>query len=315
MDESLSLDHVGLVARDVEAASAAFERLGFNLTALSRHWGPVPARAGEHRWGTGNRCAMLARGYLEIMGVVDPGLYTNRLESVLQCREGCYVLAFRTGALEECRTRLVAGGFSPDPEGALARPLDDESAARVAFRLVRLPARDTPVGRVVFISHETPELMWRDEHLLHPNGAIALTALYLCVDEVAETAARYARLLGLPCPAIGGGTATLEFGIQRIEIMTPDAAASRFPGVDRSLAPYALGFAVAVADLVATGAFLDRNGVIGRKRVGKIIVSPSEAGGAVCEFVQAVLSRCEPAARDGADARSDGAATTTRRNR
>ena len=57
------LDHVGIAVRDLDAAAAAYRRLGFTLTQKSEHMtaGPdgtlVPA-------GTGNRCFKIGRAHV-----------------------------------------------------------------------------------------------------------------------------------------------------------------------------------------------------------------------------------------------------------
>src|SRR2546421_10547692 len=59
------LDHVAHFVPEMEAAAAALERCGFRLTPFTAQTNrvdgrPVPA-------GTGNRCAMLRQGYVEIL--------------------------------------------------------------------------------------------------------------------------------------------------------------------------------------------------------------------------------------------------------
>jgi catechol 2,3-dioxygenase-like lactoylglutathione lyase family enzyme len=47
------IDHTLVGVRDLEAARAAWSRLGFTVTPRGRHIG----------WGTGNYCVMLEEGY------------------------------------------------------------------------------------------------------------------------------------------------------------------------------------------------------------------------------------------------------------
>src|SRR5256885_4933581 len=63
------LDHVAHFVPEMEAAAAALERCGFRLTPFTAQTNrvdgrPVPA-------GTGNRCAMLRQGYVEILTAVS----------------------------------------------------------------------------------------------------------------------------------------------------------------------------------------------------------------------------------------------------
>ena len=59
------LDHVAHFVPEMDPAAAALERCGFRLTPFTAQTNrvdgkPVPA-------GTGNRCAMLRQGYVEIL--------------------------------------------------------------------------------------------------------------------------------------------------------------------------------------------------------------------------------------------------------
>ena len=67
------IDHTLVGVRDLESARAAWSRLGFTVTPRGRPIG----------WGTGNYCVMLEEGYVELLGIVDPGPLSNRNEKLL----------------------------------------------------------------------------------------------------------------------------------------------------------------------------------------------------------------------------------------
>ena len=92
----VSLDHVGIAVADLDAGEAQFQRLGFQLTPRGHHTLPPPSPgAARPRTGTGNHCAMLRRGYLEIIGITDPA-YQGRLRADLARYEGLHLAAFGT---------------------------------------------------------------------------------------------------------------------------------------------------------------------------------------------------------------------------
>jgi len=64
------IDHTLVGVRDLEAARAAWDKIGFRLTPRGRHIG----------WGTGNYCIMLEQGYIELLGILDPTQFTNNLD-------------------------------------------------------------------------------------------------------------------------------------------------------------------------------------------------------------------------------------------
>ena len=56
-----NIDHPVIASADLDAARAAFERLGFT----------VPPRGSHIEWGTGNLCIMFPEDYIEVRGGVD----------------------------------------------------------------------------------------------------------------------------------------------------------------------------------------------------------------------------------------------------
>src|SRR5208282_6082550 len=88
------LDHVGIAVANLDHAAAKFRRLGFQLTPRGYHTLPPPRPDAERpRVGTGNHCAMLRRGYLELIGVTDPA-YRGRLRADIARYEGLHIVAF-----------------------------------------------------------------------------------------------------------------------------------------------------------------------------------------------------------------------------
>ena len=106
------IDHAIVGVRDLEQARASYQRLGFQLTPRGRHVG----------WGTANYCVMFEGDYLELLGIVDPGQFTNQLDRFLAEREGLLALALRT---DRCAARRTRPGRRP----ASRRPRSRRSAA------------------------------------------------------------------------------------------------------------------------------------------------------------------------------------------
>jgi len=59
----VGLDHVVVVVRDLDAAAAQWQRLGFTISPRGTH---------SAHMGTANYTMMLREDYLEILGVVAP---------------------------------------------------------------------------------------------------------------------------------------------------------------------------------------------------------------------------------------------------
>jgi len=144
------IDHTLVGVRDLETARATWTRLGFTVTPRGRHIG----------WGTGNYCVMLAEGYVELLGIVDPSQFSNNLDKLLEKREGLLGLAFATPDANACRDALEAAGLKPDGPKQLKRDLElPTGTVTPEFRLVFLPPESTPEVSAFVTHHLTPELV------------------------------------------------------------------------------------------------------------------------------------------------------------
>src|SRR5215831_9343528 len=168
------IDHALVGVRDLEAARAAWAALGFTITPRGRHIG----------WATGNYCIMFDRGYVELLGIVDPAGFTNDLDRFLAAREGLLGLALRSTDSGRTAGWLAAAGEPP------------EGTVMPAFKLVSVPPAATPGLKAFFGQHLTPELIRRPTWVVHANRAIALQAVVTVVERPAELAPAYARLFG-----------------------------------------------------------------------------------------------------------------------
>src|SRR5258708_979443 len=190
-----SLDHIGIAVPDLAAAAATYRRLGFQLTPLQQQSGPLQAGGPVVRWGSANHCAMLRQGYLELIGIVDPALYDNELGRFFARYHGIHILALGVADAEAQVTRLCAAGLAAASVRPMQRPVaTPDGTSEVRFK--RVPLATAPEGRIQLIEHLTPDLMWQDHLLDHPNRAVALTEAVLCVADVGEAAERFRRLAG-----------------------------------------------------------------------------------------------------------------------
>ncbi|TWA57390.1 glyoxalase-like protein [Azospirillum baldaniorum] len=276
------LDHVGVVVRDLDAGAAAYERLGFQLTPVSRHSGVrAPGRPVEP-FGTANRCAMLRHGYIEVIAVVEPALFSNNLERFLDRYEGIHILAFGIDDVEAHLARLKEAGFGVSGIAHLERLLATPLGERLArFSRIPLPAEDAPEGRVQLIRHDTPELLWQPHLLDHPNRVVALEEVVLAVADPEEVLARYARLLG--AAPRGNG---FRLGGDRFTVVSAAGLEKALPGVSAPALPFVAGIVLRTDDgNAAIGRIVEAVGVPHRRDGQRLIVDPAAAGGAALVFV------------------------------
>jgi catechol 2,3-dioxygenase-like lactoylglutathione lyase family enzyme len=278
---ALDLDHVGIAVRDLDAGAAQFRRLGFRLTERGYHTLPPETPGGPRpRAGTANHCAMLERGYLELIGISDPA-YGGRLKPDIERYQGVHIVAFGTRDAADTTRDLRARGLSIGDSRPLERPIEEPDGAQLArFEIVDFPRDLLPEGHFFAIRHLTRELLWKAPLMAHPNGARSLEALTIAVADPADFRARLGSCLGVPSD-VGGGFA-LAAG--RVTIVDGAWLAGHLPPGTPAL-PFIAGISVGVADIVRTADLLATSGVPFEPRGSSVWVAPPEACGAFIEFV------------------------------
>lgn len=239
----LVLDHVAHFVPDGAAAEQALHRLGFTVTPFSpQSHRPTPESALVPA-GTGNRCVMLRRGYLEFLSPTAETPMADQLRQAMARYVGVHLMALGTADPDADRTRLDAAGFGPLPVLALERPIGTPDGERIArFAVARVPAGTMPEGRIQFVQQHTPELLWQRQWLDHPNRAFALAAVFISVADPAEAAGRYAHYLGMPASPFGRAH---RIAISRGDLifMQADTVAAKF-GVEPPSVPWIAGYAL-----------------------------------------------------------------------
>src|SRR5438105_7122557 len=157
------LDHVAHFVPEMDAAAAALERCGFRLTPFTAQTNrvdgqPVPA-------GTGNRCAMLRQGYVEILtAVATPGgntVLARQLRERIADHVGLHLAAFSSADTAAEHRRLAVAGFPTVPLVELRRPVTTEAGTDDArFTIARIAHGSMPEGRVQLLTHHTEPLVW-----------------------------------------------------------------------------------------------------------------------------------------------------------
>lgn len=285
----INLDHIGLFVRDLAGASRQFEALGFLLTPQSQHSRPPTPEAPIALRGTANRCAMLEQGYIELLGVVDPHLDTLGVPEALSRYEGLHILAFGLQDADVEQARLAAAGFSPT-RTILERRLDAPQGSGVArFVQLRPDPAQLPEARVFMLQHETPELVWQQRYLSHPNTAIALAETTVAVADLEGTAQRYQRYLGCT-PEAGPGYRRFALARGSLRLVTRDLLRDIAPDTVADVLPFPAASTVTVANLDRTAAHLRAHAVPFDACSEGLRIAPSFAGGMTLLFQQSVAS-------------------------
>ena len=281
----LTLDHVLIAVRDLDAAKDTFEKLGFKVTPEGRH----PGR------GTSNRLVVFGGEYLELISVHDPDgdLFRPNLPSFLDEREGLFIFAMGTSDVYE-RTRSVraADVLITDPVKGSRQAADGSTA--YSWTQAEIDPDAMPGSQTFFIQHDhTIEERYNDppDPTNHPNGVSGVASLSLAVADANAAAQRWANVFGM-VGASGGGSdhaagVRLGFDNCSLDFYQDDDGDAIAAFVERwGEGPYQIVFAS--KDLDATEALLRGNGVEGVERCGdSLIVPPESAQGVRMSFVQA----------------------------
>lgn len=290
---ALALDHVGLCARDPALLWAAWQRLGFCLSPVAQQSGKRSPDGPTEPFGTGNRCAFLRHGYVELLGILDDGLFANGLDRFLARHAGAHIVALGMADAEGNLARLRRGGLDIPGIAWLERPV--EAGGPIA-RFARLPFPDAPEGRIQLVQHLTPDLLWDARWMGHTNGAVALESTIIASAEPAQTIARLARLSGLPAepdPIAGfrlrlpgaegaAGPQSPKFETQ-IRVLPAFALDRILPGVAAPGLPFIAGMVIRTEDKGARAKALLSGLPIRQTPLG-LMVPPELAGGAAVIF-------------------------------
>lgn len=283
---SLDLDHVGIAVDDLDAAAAQFRRLGFRLTDRGFHTLPPPAPGATRPLvGTGNHCAMLGRGYVELIGITDAA-YRGRLRAALARYQGVHIVAFGTADAQAAARDLRAAGIAAGGPAILERPVEGEGRGELArFAIVDWPADLLPDCYFFIIQHLTRAVLWRHPLPEHPNGAASLEGITVAAADPADFATRLGQLLSVK-PEGSAVAPVLRLAPGRVAVVDAAWVARTFGAPAPSL-PYVAAVTLATGDLARTAACLSRHGIEMERGAGALRVPPAQACGSAIEFVAA----------------------------
>ncbi|MEO1225694.1 MAG: VOC family protein [Pseudomonadota bacterium] len=285
--DGLTLDHVGIVVPDLDRAFETYRSLGFRLTPRSSHKKQAVPDGPFEPLGSGNHCIMLRQGYLELLGITDPALPHASIAKRLERYSGLQLVALGCGDADAVEQAWRAASDGCQPAVTLGRdvPLAGGGTKHGAFKIVYLDDTAVPEVELFAIQHLTPEVLWQEALLDHPNTAIGLQSATIVSGDAASTAGRLIRL-GLSQTAGPHGDRFLLADGAWIDVMTEAAAAKAFPGVTLPMVPSAIAASFTVGSLTAAVDCLAKERVDAERLGDRLRVLPDEAEGSVIDFVE-----------------------------
>lgn len=280
MQHLLGIDHCALLVHDLDVAERTIRRLGFR---------PTPRGIHSAHMGTANATIPFRNGtYFEIVSVLQPTPHNADRRERLARGEGPFGLAFKTDDARVAAVEFEAAGIGSGEAVDFARPVELPVGTREAsFTVARTRQGSTPGAWIFVCQHHTPDVVWREDYLDHPNGAQGIVEVVGVASDLAPLARSWARIFGARFHG-DARSVTIDGSGAVIRFLEPEAFQQRYhpvgappPAGEPDLA--ALRFAV--KDLEAVADVLRGHDVPFRRLDGGTIgVAPAQACGAVVEF-------------------------------
>ena len=287
MKPGRGIDHLVLCVRSLDAALAAYARLGFTLTPTA-----------QHPWGTANRLVQLQGNFIELLTVADaakmappgPGEFAFGLtnKAFLERREGFSMLVFASDDSRRDQAEFAASGlqtYAPFDFSRKAK-LPDGQEVTVGFTLSFVTDPRMPEAAFFVCQQTAPQHFWKPDYQRHANGALVVSEAVMLAEEPASLADLFGKLQGKDAVAARDGQLTVNTARGRVTVLDRRRAADRFgdtlPHGPQS--PHFVAYCVAVGDVAMAKAVLDKAGVAHRAQGGALQVAAKDAFGTAIEF-------------------------------
>lgn len=271
------LDHVVVMVDGIDAAEAAYRRLGFQ----------VQPRGFHRKLGTANHLMIFDTDYFEILGIVEDTEFNAERRAWLKQGGGLANVALATDGADLAYEAFRDAGLQPDAPLFFDRAVEVAGKMETAeFRTVRVPKTHMPVVGFFVCEHLTPQFVYRPEWARHANGARGILGVTVIAEEPAKWTPELQKYFGRDAVRGEAEGIVVDTGTQPVHYMTREDYLRRYPGI----VPVRPGdhpalLAIRVESLAACAALLKQNGVTAtRPDSGRLLVPPSEAAGLTIEF-------------------------------
>lgn len=276
------VDHIAHWVPEIGAAAGVMEQLGFVLTPYTEHTNSTAPGEPIRPAGSANHCIMLREGYLEILTPTADTAIGQELKAGIDRYTGVHLIAFNCADAEAQRERLIAEGFDQRPVVDLRRVTDTEDGSEdeLRFTVIRPVPGAMAEGRIQFLTHHTPDLLWQERWLNHPNTAERLRDVFLSVADPDEAVGRFARYLDRTPDRIEGGW-LISCNRGSVVLLSPARFEQCLPGIAVPSLPFIAGYTIWCRDLDACRVCLKRNQIVYRELTDDVVAVtvPAALGG------------------------------------
>ncbi|MGI9475745.1 MAG: VOC family protein [Hyphomicrobiaceae bacterium] len=282
------LDHLVIVAHDLDQQAALYRRLGFQVGAQNRH-----------DWGTLNHIVQFDGCFLELLSPEDGfqrpargtpvAQFVDTIVDYLAQREGLAMMVLEGLDTDADHKAFRAAGIGFPDTFYFARQArkPDGDAVEVAFSLAFAKNTATRDAGFFVCQQHAPEMFWNPAFQVHANGTTGIARIVFASEDPAQHAAFFDAYTGGDGAPMAGGGLRYDLARSAVEIMTPAACAELF-GADALPGPLdtprfvAIEFSVddprhAVASLIEGDIAFERRGA-------RVVVPASAAMGVTLSF-------------------------------
>jgi hypothetical protein len=287
------LHHISLIESDMDATIRRYEQIGFIFTPLSMPRIILKPGGEPETLGVGNRTAIFQMNYLEVLAVVDKERWGKipkaqrgpyDIDPHIQRYEGLHVMHFGTDNLEAVKARLSKQETPSSDIRPFQRPVDTPEGPRMMHaKSIYFPEDKNPEALIQIAQHLTPELIFQDRYMHHPNGAQTITEIIVCAENPLPYAEKYFKYTSCKNEQ-RDDFQVVDLGYSRILIVSPEKIMKLIPNFAPTTLPYLAGFTVAVQDLETPRKVLSENKVPLIENEGRLIVLPKDACGSAVLF-------------------------------
>ncbi|MBS7703483.1 VOC family protein [Chelatococcus asaccharovorans] len=286
------IDHLVVTVRDLDAAGAFYESLGFTVGARNRH-----------PWGTANRIVQFDGSFIELITVGEGAAIAPHGERTfsfgafvrdsLARGEGLTMLVLESRDAPGDALDFAASGIGDFEtfffERHARRP--DGAETTVAFTLAF--ARDDRAPQCGFFvcQQHFPENFWNPAFQRHANGARGVAAAVMTADNPTDHHIFLSAFTGqrdLHATSLG---VSAELPRGRLDILSTDAFRSLYGAAGAVEEEVFVAYGIAVDDLAVVAERLARAGIAARMIGPRLVVAAEDAYGVTIAF--------ETAARGG----------------
>jgi hypothetical protein len=283
------IHHVGHVVTDMGVALELYRKLGFvcpnpSYPMMAEKEGEIPKP-----FGAANTHATFLHNFIEIVTVVDdekriprnanlvplqapPTVLPRILENIrrtvskiskcLSRFEGTHILCFCTSDAEASAAQFDQVGVKHSGVNSTQRPVETTDGKQlVPLNYLEIDGEDVPEGRLAIAENPSLDILKTQFHMDHPNGAIELVEVVLCVadSKLDDFTKRYRRYLGQEAQ-MKGVKRIFDLNGAHITIVPESRLNDILPGEASPPLPGFVGYAVAVSDISATRKYIEGNG-------------------------------------------------------